>query len=222
MKLTLRALTFVLAAALLLGAALPVAAEDGNVTYTGNSGKVILEPGTEYSPTDLFPDLKDVMPGDTLTQRIVVKNEASRNVHVTVYLRALGGHEDPESEYLLSQLQLKVTQVGKEDPLFEAPADETAQLTDWVSLGSVKSGGTVELEVTLTVPTTLDNTFKNLAGYLDWQFRVEEIPSSDVPPTGDQMDLTLYITLAAVSGGAIVVVVVILVILKKKDKKKED
>jgi hypothetical protein len=160
------------------------------------------------------------MPGDVLTQRIVIKNDANRNAHVTVYLRALGGHEDPESVYLLSQLQLTVKQVGKEDPLFEAPANETAQLTEWTSLGTVKSGGTVELEVTLTVPVTLDNTFKKLVGYLDWQFRVEEIPASDVPPTGDQMNLGLYITLAAASGAAIVILLVVLIVKKKKDRKK--
>ena len=72
----------------------PAFAADGKVTYNGNAQQFIFEPGSEHSPSDLFPDFKSVMPGDSLTQKITVKNDADKSVKVKIYLRALGAHED--------------------------------------------------------------------------------------------------------------------------------
>ena len=72
----------------------PVAAQGGEVTYTGDSGSFIFAPGSDHSPTDLFPDLKGLMPGDAITQRITVKNNASNKVKVKIYLRAESVHPE--------------------------------------------------------------------------------------------------------------------------------
>lgn len=164
--------TILLALVLTLSAVLPVSAAQGKVTFQSGVGSFDFAPGSDPSPTDLFPDFKDVMPGDTLTQRITVKNDSRQYSYVRIYLRALGAHEG--SEEFLSQLELKVKQVGG-NTLFEAPAHETAQLSNWVHLGNLLPKGEVELEVTLTVPVTLDSKYQNEIGYLDWEFKADAI-----------------------------------------------
>lgn len=200
-------------------ACLPVSAADGKVTYDGNAGQFVFKPGSEYSLTDLFSNFKDVMPGDTLTQKITVKNDASNKVKVKVYIRSLGAHED--SVEFLSKLRLSVQKSDDNEMayMFDAAADETAQLTDWVCLGTLYSGGEVNLDVTLSVPVELDNQFQNKIGYLDWEFMIEEFPIEETDPkppqTGDSSDLGWWVALAVCSLAGMI----ILLVWRKKDKK---
>ncbi len=194
-----RIFALVLALLLLCAAVAPVYASDGNVVYNGNARKFIFAPGSPYSPTDLFPEFKGAMPGDSLVQRIEVKSAAS---DVTVYLRALGAHKD--SAAFLSQLRLRVEMLedGGATNLFDAAADKTAQLTDWICLGTVRSGGEVELDVILDIPVELDNQYSDQIGYLDWEFRVDELPAES-PETGDTAQPALWGVTLMFSAGAI-------------------
>lgn len=178
-----RAITLLLALLLSVSMVLPAFAAQGTVRYEGNARSFVFAPGSDQSVTDLFPDFKDVMPGDMLTQQITVKNEASRNVNVRLYMRSLGAQAG--SEDFLSQLRL---QVKKSDDnaaphMFDAAADQTAQLTDWVYLGTLYSGGEVNLDVTLTVPEDLSSDYQNKIGYLNWEFKAEEFPIYPGDPT---------------------------------------
>lgn len=207
---------------LALSSVLPVYAADGKVTYSGNAGNFVFEPGSEHSLTDLFPNFKDVMPGDTLTQKITVKNDADNKVKVKIYIRSLGAHED--SVDFLSQLGLKVSksEENKMAYMFDAKANETAQLTDWVCLGTLYSGGEVNLDVTLTVPVELDNEFQNSIGYLDWEFMIEEFPIEEgdpkPPQTGDNSHMGLWFAFMLGS----LTMLIILLFWRKKDKENEE
>jgi len=191
---------------------------DGTVTYDGAAQSFIFAPGSEESPTNLFGNFRNVMPGDQLTDRIVIKNDASKGVKIKVYLRALGAQENTRD--LLSQLQLTV-QKNEDTVLFAAPADETAQLTDWVYLGTLYSGGEITLDVKLDVPITLDNAFQDQVGYLDWSFKVEELPvepdDPQPPKTGDRAPV-IYSAVAVVSLAA---VFLLLLLKKRKQDSKE-
>lgn len=215
-------LTLLIVCVIALSSVLPVYAADGKVTYSGNAGEFIFEPGSDHSLTDLFPDFKGVMPGDTLTQKITVKNDASNDVKVKIYIRSLGAQEG--SEAFLSQLGLKVKTSAENEMayMFDAAADEKAQLTDWVCLGTLYSGGEVNLDVTLNVPTSLDNEFQNKIGYLDWEFMIEEFPIEDTDPkppqTGDNSHMRLWFTIMLCSGAMLI----ILLVWRKKDKENEE
>lgn len=212
-----RFLSIFLTAVLALGLAVPALAQDGQAIYSGSAEEFIFQPGSEFSPTDLFPNFKDVMPGDSIQQKIMVRNDPSKEIKVRIYLRALGAHEG--SEEFLSQLHLTVTE-DTDTLLFDAPADQTAQLTDWVYLGTLYSGGECQLTVTLDVPVTLDNEFKNLIGYLDWEFAVEELPTEQSDPkpphTGDDSNILLWSVLLGVS-----ILVMLLLIFGRKRKEKQ-
>ena len=166
----------------------------GSVTYDGDANKFIFAPGSGYSPTDLFSDFKNVMPGDTLTEQILIKNDTSNKVKIKVYMRSLGAQENTDD--FLSQMNLTVQQ--KDDSY---------------------SGGGINLDVTLEVPITMGNDYQNEIGYIDWEFKVEELPIEPTDPkppqTGDTSNLFLY------SGLMIFSLVGLIVLLATKRRKQE-
>lgn len=189
----------------------------GTVTYSADSSKFIFEPGSSHSPTDLFTEYKGLMPGDSVRQDITVKNDSSYGVKVKLYVRSHGAHE--YSVDFLSKLHLTIAKSENNEMayMFDAAADQTGGMTDWVYLGTLYSGGEVNLILNLDIPIELGNEYQDAIGYIDWEFKAEELPidpdDPKPPQTGDNSNLYFYAMLAGVSGIALV----ILILKRKKD-----
>lgn len=200
----------------------------GEVSYEGQADGFVLSPGSSSSPTDLFTNFNNVVPGDTLTDTVDVVNNGDQEARL--YMRAMGGYEGND---FLSQMNLKVTQRGGND-LFDAPADQMDGLEEWVLLGDMSPGAKATLDLQLTVPLEMDNEYQDALGKLGWEFKVEEmgepVPSPTTPTdswdeggksgkktaTGDVSPIRIVIALMIAAAAA-----AIIIFLRRRDKKQQ-
>ena len=218
MKKLIRLCTLLMVLVLMVNLAATVLAE-GTVSYDADAKDFIFEPGTRHSPTSLFENFQNVMPGDTRTDQILIRNDKSNKVKIKLYMRSLGAQENTDD--FLSQMDLTVRQRG-DSILFAGPADRTGDLTNWTYLGTIYSGGKITLDLTLEVPITMGDEYQNDIGYIDWQFKIETLPvepSDPQPPkTGDDSLVFVFAGLMVVS----FVALIILLIVGKRRKKEAD
>lgn len=208
-----------------------VFAEDASVTYEGGAEKFVFFPGSEYTGTDLFDNFKGVMPGDTIEQKIVVKNDTKDCDYVKIYMKS-EAHSDENvlSEAVskdetvvsmkdfLAQLEMTVLQDG--EAIFEGSGAELEAFEDSVPLGAFRKGDEAELTVKLSVPIELGNEYANRIGEVDWVFTAEQHndpkePAKkpvELPFTGDNANLFLY-------GGLLAAAIVVLIALIVKRKR---
>lgn len=229
MKRTWKAIaSLVMMLVLLLGLG-ATAYADGTVNYQGGAEKFVFLPGSSYTDTDLFDGFKGVMPGDTLTQTIEVRNRFLSTGSVRIYLRAVAHDEqsNPLSANVaasgetvatmsdfLSQLHMEVWQGDK--CIFAGTPDQLDGLKNNVLLATVARFKSTTLTVKLQVPAELGNEYANRVGEVDWVFTAEELDPQGNPKTGDTSNLTLWIVVMVVC--LVAVAVVAFLILKKKKK----
>ena len=192
-------------------------AEDGTVSYVSGAERFIFLPGSAESPTCLFAEFKNVMPGDTLSNVIEVRNDMKNQTKIRVYVRATGidGNVD-----FLKEMHLSVVQRGA-SKLYDAPADQWMNMSDWVYLGMIYAGGKITLDMQLEVPITMGNEFQKAVGFIDWQFKVEELPVEPDDPKPDTGDYSQPLLWGGLLVGSAVVLMLIVLPMRKKKKDEE-
>ena len=172
-----------LALVLVLSLSLTAFAAGATVTYTGMENGILLEPGSDYTDTDLFGSFKGVMPGDQLSETIEIKNDASDCDYIKVYLRAQV-HDEEGNPLTYSQedtvanmadflKQLTMRVYNGSELIYENTPDQAGALAENVLLGTLFPQESLSLRVELDVPMELDNEYANRAGEVDWVFLVE-------------------------------------------------
>lgn len=165
------------------------------VQFEGGAEDFVFYPDGEWTDTDLFGGLQGVMPGDTRTETIEVRNTSGEHNFVRIYLRAIPhGDGNPVSEEVaevgetvatmtnfLSKLSMTVK--NGEQIISQAPANEPGGLTNNVLLGSFQKDSNMTLKVTVKVPEDLGNDYQYRAGEIDWVWTAEGVDAG-APDTG--------------------------------------
>ncbi len=181
----LKQLLLSIAAGLMSAAMLTTPTLAASVTFEGDSESFIMAPGSSYTSTDLFDGFKNMAPGDSRTETITVKaDKLKKNQYVKIYMRAVAHDASnplspnvgskttlSEMEEFLSKLEMTVK--NGSTTIFHASPEKLGGLADNVLLGTFESGDSIDLTVTLTLPVTLNNDYKNRVGEVDWVFKAE-------------------------------------------------
>lgn len=205
--------------------------EDSNVTYQYGTDAFIVLPESN----DLFGNFKGVMPGDTRTQTITVKNENETAVNIWLYALpadisdfedadgATAEHQKVLSDDLVQKLTVKIVNaktgktlyegklVGKDD-IYNMQSAENA-----LYLGEFVKGDMTDLEVTLAVPAELDNAYADSIAKIRWIFVASSEPDEPPPPLTGQ-DITPYFILGGVVLASLILVIILVILGKKKKK----
>ena len=197
---------FIVCIALLMAIVMGGNAMASSVTYVDRTELFDFKPGSVYEVTDLFENFKGVLPGDVLEEEITVSNSSKGQVRIWMQCK-YDSYVETEAKDFLSQLKLTVESGDK--TIFEAAADQKAQLSEPVLLGTFKKKGKVDLNVTLEVPASLGSEYMGQIGVVPWTFLVEEIPEDDTPDTGDWFQTGVWVGIAAVLAAAILMLLIV-------------
>ena len=175
----------------------------------GAENFVFLKDGA--ATTDLFDELKNLVPGDTKSEVITVKNIATDYDYVKIYLRA---EPNENSADFLSQLDIKIYQDS--ELLSNASASDSAGLTNDVLLGTFNPNEEITLTVELSAPLNLGNDYQHATGDITWIFTAEAYKDGQIitPNTGT-MSFTpnaTEITLFSISAlGTLIIIISVII-----------
>lgn len=241
-----RILSLVLTFAMLSAVPMSVSAEtlngsdDWAVSFNGSKME------SNFKSADLDEVIYDMQPGDTAEFQVALTNKHGKEADWYMSNDIVSSMEDSTEasggayEYLLTYTDADGTQttifssemVGGEDTTSGEGLHKVSDaLGEMFYLSRLASGasGTVNLEVTLD-GETLGNDYQKKLAQLEMQFAAEEaaedqIVTTRVPgdrattvKTGDNAEIMLYISLAALAVGLIIL---ILVLRRMRDRQEE-
>lgn len=164
------------------------------------------EPIIDISPgrDNLFENMTNMLPGTSMTDYFTIKNISKKTCFFYLQTRDVSGTEfistrgQNNSTTLLSILDMRIVlhQAGSKNEIRSAgvllyegkanqadPINGTALLGNEVFLGELGAGNAVVIEVTVSVPEHLDNSYKEMEGKFWWSFTAQEKPADSKPPS---------------------------------------
>lgn len=200
-----------------------VQAEDTNVTFDGDSEDFIFLDGSQ----DLFDNFKNIMPGETRVQKIKLHNDDHREMKFYLSVDVLDSLDVDTSGY--SVYTISIENNGEEfynGTLDDLAALSAGSMSEDTMLAELSKGESTEITMTLYVDgDSMDNTYQNKEGMVQFNFSVEE---EDDPVTiievvkkvftGDNTNVAALLGLVVVSA----VLIIFFVVKKKKEGNSND
>ncbi len=147
-------------------------AADSAVDYNGRYASSVF--GFVPTDTDLFRNFKGLMPGDTVTQNVTIKNRSGDDIRVYLF----GKPESESVDHLLDVVKITVKDGGTTIVSDSARASWPSNNT-YYNLGMLDPGETKTLVVTIELPITMGNEYQNAVGKVEWGFQVNQYDDDD-------------------------------------------
>lgn len=213
-----RIIACLLAAVLCFCAVISVSA-DNTFIYEGNAQDFIYV----HEPVDDAGTLIKVMPGDYAERDMTVVNDISRGVKVNIYVRPLVKVVKAGSgvtEYIPEVgVVVEKSRDNRMAYMFDTANQQLDENSEWLLLGTLYSGGEVNLDLFLDFPITLGNEYQDADFYLE--FKVQEFPTEpddpQPPQTGDTAMTVIFSCTAAVA-----IVLVLIPIVARRRRRADD
>lgn len=146
----------------------------------------------ETEKTDLFANFKDVLPGETYVQPIVIGNEYDEAMSMRFVYMGKGNESiDPESKLYAMLEQYMNVKVQNVDESVVSDGPVATDGTCDIDLGNFGAGETKQMLVTLTVSPEMTTEYASLLADVDWSIEAyqEDPPKEPEVPDGEG-DLT--------------------------------
>lgn len=143
---------------------------------------------------ELFFDVKDMLPGDTVTKYIRIYNSSDKDYTLSYDAYRFDNQMPKEGEVdLLDVIDLEITKSGDilEEPVFKGKIFDENTNKQVIKLGTIKSGQEpVIFRATVTMDPNAGEEYKNKEAEISWIFKAEgdeeKDPSKD--PSDDPSD----------------------------------
>lgn len=195
-----RIIAFLLTVVLCMTAVISVSA-DQQFVFKGKAKDYI----HVHEPVDDKGNLIKVMPGDRVERDLTVMNDVSHGTKINIYVRPIVKVvlEGSTVEKYLPDVTVTVdkSENNRMAYMFEQATIGSDENSEWIMLGTLYSGGEVNLDLTLEFPITLGNEYQDADFYLD--FMIQEFPKEpddpESPKTGDANRVVLFSCISAVA-----------------------
>lgn len=196
---------------------------DTNIIFDGNAEDFIFLNGSQ----DLFDNFKNIMPGEVRKQDIILKNNDYRELRFYLSIKVIDSLDKDTSGLSIYNITIN----NGDEEFYKGTLDDLAKLSaermsDDTLLATLQKGETTTINMTLEVNgDSMDNTYQNREGLIQFRFSVEELDDAatiievikNVYQGIKTGDATVIMPLIGFGGSALVV----LILLKRK-KDKED
>ncbi|MDO5518907.1 MAG: LPXTG cell wall anchor domain-containing protein [bacterium] len=169
---------------------------NNSLTYKGDTNKLIVKEDNDY-----FDSMKEMLPGGKANETFSITNNSDATVTYYIYAEVPNKLEEVRNGKslkpdLIDKAQLKLTVDGESKPFYEGAvagnhsSNEDARYLTMekddhniygIKLCTLDAGKDTSVNIEVSLPSDLDNSYMDSYGQVDWKFCCEVIETSVTP-----------------------------------------